>query len=46
MALSLDHLYNNDVVQKTWPSDRANHSCENVIQVAKSIFDEQFLGLS
>ena len=31
LALSLGHLYNSDVVQKRWPSDKANHSCENTL---------------
>ena len=24
-------IYNNDVVQKRWPSDKANHSYENTL---------------
>ena len=28
LTLSLGHLYNSNVVQKRWPSDKANHSCE------------------
>ena len=47
LALSLGHLYNNDGT-KRWPSDKANHSCENtlsiiVIQAAKRILVNNFL---